>query len=203
MLDTTEDRRCNNQQLKKELTLFSCWLAALLPLLLAGRVAEEVVLLCDGFGGSRGSDEGFGDASRFGTITASFGGGGGWIWPHLDAVSSPRASVVLLVFLGVLRRWWGDSWWVWSLARSSKWKESLRPNKTSFLDGGGWIRRRNATGTSRRASAVLLALSDGPWGWWGGVLAIVHFFNWSIELEGPIHHVFRHFFDYCKKSRAT
>ena len=77
MLDTTEDRRCNNQQLKKELTLFCCSLAAPLPLLLAGRVAEEVVLLCDGFGGSRGSDEGFGDASRFGTITASFGGGGG------------------------------------------------------------------------------------------------------------------------------
>ena len=41
MLDTTEDRRCNNQQLKKELTLFCCSLAAPLPLLLARRVVEE------------------------------------------------------------------------------------------------------------------------------------------------------------------
>ena len=45
------------------------------------------MLLCDGFGGSRGSDEGFGDASRFGTITASFGGGGAefdhiWMLSH-------------------------------------------------------------------------------------------------------------------------
>ena len=51
MLDTTEDRRCNNQQLKKELTLFCCSLAAPLPLLLDGRVVEEGLLLCDGFDG--------------------------------------------------------------------------------------------------------------------------------------------------------
>ena len=52
MLDTAEDRRCNNQQLKKELTLFCCSLAAPWPSSLAGHVVEEVVMLCDGFDGS-------------------------------------------------------------------------------------------------------------------------------------------------------
>ncbi len=81
MLDTTEDRRCNNQQLKESYIVL-LFIGSSIAIMLAGRVVEEVLLLC-------------GHAGRFGTTTTSF---------ILDAASSRRASVGLLEFLGVLRR---------------------------------------------------------------------------------------------------